>query len=157
MRLFACERRWLLLIFAAILPASEDPRFPQGALELGAGRYLDSLLRSAPSDFALGLRVCSWLIMLAPPFVLARFCTFAALSAAQRAELLERLTRSDVYLIRELPMLFKTALCLGVCGLPHVQRRIGIHPVDASPPDWAQPERAVTQLQLVTERKDERS
>jgi hypothetical protein len=154
---FAFERRWLLLIFAAILPASDDPRFPQGAIELGAGRYLDSLLRSAPSDFALGLRVCTWLVMFAPPFVLARWCTFAGLSAAQRAELLERLTDSDVYLIRELPMLFKTALCLGVCGLPDAQRRIGIHPVDASPPDWAQPEGAALHLPLVAERERERS
>jgi hypothetical protein len=132
------ERRWLLLIFAAILPASDDPRFPQGALELGAERYLASLLRAAPGDFALGLRACTWLVMFAPPFLLGRWCTFARLTTAERAELLERLARSDVYLIRELPMLFKTALCLGVCGLPAVQRRIGIHPVDSSAPDWAQ-------------------
>jgi hypothetical protein len=134
------ERRWLLLIFEAILPGSDDPRFPQGAIELGAARYTDSLLRTAPSDFVLGLRLCTWLIMFAPPLLLRRCCTFAGLTAAERAELLERLTRSELYLLRELPMLFKTALCLGVCGLPEVQRRIGIQPVDASAPDWARGE-----------------
>jgi hypothetical protein len=149
MKLFGFERRWLLLVFETILPASDDPRFPQGALELGAGRYLDSLLRTAPSDFALGLRLCTWLLMFAPLFVLRRLRTFESLSAAERAELLERFTRSDVYLIRELPMLFKTAACLGVCGLPEVQRRIGIHPVDATPPDWAAGDPSVPRLPVM--------
>ena len=145
----ACERRWLLLIFATILPAIDDPRFPHGASELGADRYADSLLRTAPSSFALGLRLCCWLVMLAPPFVLRRLRTFAGLTAAEQAELLERLTTSDVYLVRELPMLFKTALCLGVCGLPEVQRRIGIQPTDSTAPDWAQPDARAQRLPLL--------
>jgi hypothetical protein len=137
MRLLGFERRWLAEIFAAMLPASDDPRFPLGASALGAERYIDDLMRSAPRDFALGLRVCTWLVQLAPLFTYGRLAGFAGLDAAQRSELLERLTRSDVYLIRELPMLFKTAACLGLCGLPDLQRRIGIHPVDASDPEWA--------------------
>jgi hypothetical protein len=153
MKLFGFERRWLLLVFETILPASDDPRFPQGALELGAGRYLDSLVRTAPSDFVLGLRLCTWLLMFAPLFMLRRLCTFAGLSAAQRTELLERFARSDVYLIRELPMLFKTAACLGVCGLPEVQRRIGIHPVDPTPPDWAAGAAAVPRLRVIREER----
>jgi hypothetical protein len=51
--------------------------------------------------------------------------------------LLERLGRSRVYVIREMPLLFKTAACLGYGGLPEVQARVGITPVDALPPDWA--------------------
>jgi hypothetical protein len=137
MTLFDFERRWLLLVFETVLPGSDDRRFPEGPLELGVERYIDDLLRRAPSDFGIGLRVCTWLVMFAPLLVLRGLRTFAGLSAVERAEFLERLTRSDTYLIRELPMLFKTAACLGVCGLPDVQRRIGIHPVDAVPPDWA--------------------
>jgi hypothetical protein len=136
-KLLGFERRWLMEIFAALLPASDDPRFPLGASALGAERYIDDLMRSAPRDFALGLRVCTWLLQLAPLFTYGRLVRFAGLDAAARSELLERLTRSDVYLIRELPMLFKTAACLGLCGLPALQRRIGIHPVDASDPEWA--------------------
>lgn len=136
MTLFAFERRWLALIFATILPASDDPRFPQGADELGVERYIESLLRIAPGDFATALRVCTWLLMLSPLFVLGRIATLAGLAPAERAKLFERLSESNVYLIRELPMLFKTAACLGLCGLPEVQRRIGIHPVDRTPPDW---------------------
>jgi len=131
------ERRWLTEIFAATLAASDDPRFPLGASALGVERYIDDLMRSAPRGFALGLRVCTWLLQLAPLLAYGRPVRFAGLDAAARSELLEHLTRSDVYLIRELPMLFKTAACLGLCGLPELQRRIGIHPVDASDPEWA--------------------
>jgi hypothetical protein len=153
MKLFAFERRWLALVFATILPASDDARFPEGADELGAARYIDSLLRTAPSDFCIGLRVFTWLLMFMPPFVLGRLCTFAMLAATERTELLERLTQSNTYLIRELPMLFKTAACLGLCGLPHVQRRIGIHPVDATPPDWARDATRSARLPITKEHR----
>lgn len=137
MKPFAFERRWLAAIFATVLPGSDDPRFPLGASALGVERYVDALVRAAPRGFVSGLRVCTWLLQLCPPFVLGRFVCFTALGQDARAELLERLTRSDRYLVRELPMLFKTAACLGLCGLPDVQRRIGIHPVDVAAPDWA--------------------
>jgi len=136
-RLFDFERRWLAAIFATMLPASDDPRFPLGAAALGVEHYIDDLMRSAPRDFALGLRVCTWLLQLAPLLMCRRLVGFAGLDEPARSQLLERLTQSDVYLIRELPMLFKTAACLGLCGLPELQRRIGIHPVDASDPEWA--------------------
>jgi hypothetical protein len=151
MTLFAFERRWLALVFATVLPGSRDPRFPHGAAELGAERYIDSLLRSAPRDFCIGLRASTWLLWLAPPFVLGTLCSFGGLAPARRAELLERIAGSDVYLIRELPLLFKTAACLGLCGLPEVQRRIGIHPIDATPPDWARAEPRAARLPRVQE------
>jgi hypothetical protein len=149
--LLGFERRWLAAIFAAVLPASDDPRFPLGAPELGVERYIDHLMRSAPRGFALGLRVCTWLLQLAPLLVYRRLVGFAGLDAPARSELLERLTRSDAYLIRELPMLFKTAACLGLCGLPALQRRIGIHPVDASDPEWARADVTARRLPLAAE------
>jgi hypothetical protein len=152
-KLFAFERRWLCAIFDAVLPGSEDPRFPLGAAALGVERYIDALMRSCPRGFALGLRVCTWLLQLAPVLVLGRPALFGALPASERTEVLERLSHSDRYLIRELPMLFKTAACLGPCGLPDVQRRIGIHPVDTSDPDWARDAQQATArgLPVVTE------
>lgn len=142
----AFERRWLAAIFAAVLPGCDDPRFPLGAEQPGAERYVDALLAGAPRGFVRGLRACTWLLQLAPLLLLGRFCSFGGLPPAARAELLERMTRSERYLVRELPMLFKTAACLGVCGLPQVQRRIGIHPVDAADPDWARADAAARRL-----------
>lgn len=153
MSLLGFERRWLAAIFATILPASDDPRFPLGAGALGAERYIDHLMRSAPRDFAFGLRICTWLLQLAPLLVHRRLVGFAGLDEAARSELLERMTRSDVYLIRELPMLFKTAACLGLCGLPDLQRRIGIHPLDARDPEWARAERAARRLPRARENR----
>ena len=138
MRLWGFERRWLASIFATILPASADGRFP-GAAALGIERYIEALFREAPRSFTLGLRVCTWLLALAPPFALRRPCTFASLPLPERTALLERMAASDRYFVRELPLLFKAAACLGACGLPDVQRAIGIHPTDATPPAWATP------------------
>jgi hypothetical protein len=137
MTLFGFERRWLCSIFATMLPSGADPRLPLGADDVGSGAYVDDLMRTAPRHFTLGLRACVWLIQLMPPFVLGRFSSFSALSADARTELFERMCRSDRYLIRELPMLFKTAACLGYCGLPAVQERIGIAPRDVEPARWA--------------------
>ena len=136
MTLTRFERRWLASIFAAVLPASVDGRFP-GAAALGLERYIETLFQEAPRHFALGLRVCTWVLALAPPFACRRLCTFTALPLSERVALLERLAGSDRYLVRELPLLFKAAACLGACGLPEVQRTIGIHPTDATPPEWA--------------------
>jgi hypothetical protein len=134
--LWSFERRWLASVFTAILPASADGRFP-GAAALGIERYIDALFRDAPRGVTLGLRVCTWLLALAPPFACRKLCTFAALPLGERTELLERLAASDRYLVRELPLLFKAAGCLGACGLPDVPRAIGIHPTDPTPPAWA--------------------
>jgi hypothetical protein len=85
-------------------------------------------------------------VLLAPPFVLGRFRTFLGLSPGERIELLTRLGASDRYVVRELPLLFKTIACLGLCGLPEVQTRIGISPTDALPPPWARPPRSLPRV-----------
>jgi hypothetical protein len=101
------------------------------------GRFVDDLLASASLEFVAGLRLCLWMVMLAPLVVLRRLRTFLSLDLADRTKVLDRLRRSDVYLVREAPILLKTIACLGFCGLSPVQKALGIHPVDASPPSWA--------------------
>ncbi len=81
--------------------------------------------------------MCTWLMAFAAPFVLGRFRTFLSLAPADRLRLLERLEGSSSYLLREMPLFFKTIACLAFCGLPQVQSGVGISPVDASPPEWA--------------------
>ena len=136
MKLFEFERRWLCNIFATILPSGAEPRLPLGANDVDMGAYVDDLMHSAPRHFALGLRVCAWLVQVMPAFVLGRLSSFAGLSVTQQTEMFERMCGSNIYVIRELPMLFKTAACLGYCGLPHVQEQLGIAPRDAQGPHW---------------------
>jgi hypothetical protein len=137
MTLRGFERRWLCAIFATMLPSGAEPRLPLGADDVDSAAYIDDLMRVAPRHFALGLRACAWLIQLLPLFVLRKPATFMGLPVELRTELFERMCRSDVYLIRELPMLFKTAACLGYCGLPQVQALVGIAPRDAEAARWA--------------------
>jgi hypothetical protein len=137
MTLSRSERRWLLMVFDAVVPSGATERLPKGARDVPMGRFVDDLFAHAPLHFCLGVRACLWIVMLSPWFVLRRFTTFAGLSRGERIRLLEEFGKSERYTIREAPLLFKTVACLGYCGLPEIQTRVGISPVDKKPPSWA--------------------
>jgi len=137
--LYEFERRWLLVVFETVVPSGVDEGMPLGAKDAPMGRFVDDLFRRAPAHFCLGLRACLWVVMFAPPFVLGRLATFVGLREQERLELLAVMGRSDAYLVREMPLLFKTIACLGFCGLPEVQTKVGIFPVDRTLPEWARP------------------
>jgi hypothetical protein len=136
-RLFNFERRWLLEVLESLMPSGADPRMPVGASDVPLGHFLDDLVESAPEKFVMGLRACLWIVILCPPFVLRRLTTFFGLAPQERVTLMYRLRESNLYVVRELPMLLKTVGCLGMCGLPEVQQRLGITPTDKTPPQWA--------------------
>ncbi len=126
-RLFSFERRWLCEVFASVIPGSRDE--PLGA-------FVDDLVATAPLRVIVGARLCLWLLLLSPPFVLGRFTSFFGLDEPERIDLFERLRASPNYVIRELPLLFKMLGALGYCGLPQVHARLGISPRDSEPPSW---------------------
>ena len=136
LRLFRRKRRWVVRLFETVLPRPEEGPLALGAADLPLGAFVDDLVTHAPLSAVLGLRLALWLVMLAPPFALGRWRTFLGLDPAERLALLERLRRSDRYLVRESALMWKLLGCLGFCGLPEVQRRLGIHPVDQTPPAW---------------------
>jgi hypothetical protein len=135
LRLLRFERRWVVAIFETVLPAGE-PGLSLGAADAPLGRFLDDFLARAPLTAVLGLRASLWLLMLSPLFVLRRPRTLLALSPPDRLAVLDRLRRSDVYLVRESALLFKIVGCLGFCGLHPVQQRLGIFPTDSTLPPW---------------------
>ncbi len=132
----AFERRGLSLVFETLVPSGQSEQFPRGAGDFPLDRFLDDLADHAPARVLLGLRACLWLVILCPPFVLRRLSTFFGLAAAERIALMLRLKESPIYLVREIPLLFKTMACLAVCGLAEVQAPLGIEPRDESPPSW---------------------
>jgi hypothetical protein len=138
LRMLRFERRWLVRVFEVLLPGGADPRIPVGAADVPMGRFVDDLLAASSLEFVAGLRICLWMLMLAPLVVLRRLRTFLGVGPSEQAIVLERLRSSDVYLFREVPMLLKTIACLGFCGLPEVQGAIGLFPIDRTPPSWAQ-------------------
>jgi hypothetical protein len=129
------EKRMMLGVFDAILPSGADPRLPIGARDLPMGRFLDDILQRSPVLFALGLRAALWLVTLSPLAVIGRPRTFGGLSPGDRVRVLERLSHSRVYAIRELPNLLKLVACLGFAGHPDVRRHIGLPA--GEPPAWA--------------------
>ena len=139
MTLSGFEKRWLLVIFETLVPSGADERFLEGAKDAPMDRFVDDLLSHAPLHFCLGVRACLWILTLSPVVVLGHLGTFGSLAPAERIALLKRFSASPNYVVREMPLLFKTVACLGFCGLPGIQSRIGIEPVDATPPEWARP------------------
>jgi hypothetical protein len=137
LRMLRFERRWLVRVFEELLPGGADARLPIGAADVPMDRFVEDLLAHAPLEFTVGLRLCLWIVVLGPIFVARRFRTFFRISPSERMLVLERLSASEVYLVREAPILLKTIACLGFCGLPAVQQSLGIHPTDPSPPTWA--------------------
>src|SRR5688500_12436877 len=137
LRLFRFERRWLVRIFESLLPSGVAPRFPIVAADVPMGRFIDDLLRHAPLLSVIGLRAGLWMLMLAPPVAIGRWRSFLGLEASDRLAVLDDMRRSRHYLVREVALLFKIIGCLGFCGLPAVQRSLGIHPTDETPPSWA--------------------
>jgi hypothetical protein len=136
MTFFSFERRWLLAVLEAILPSGAHPRLDLGARDLPLDRFVDDLLLRAPTLAVLGLRASLWVITLAP-LARGRLRLFPSLETGQQIAVLEALARSRIHVLREVPVLLKTLACLGYCGVPEVQRRVGIEPVASAPPRWA--------------------
>ena len=135
---FAFERRWLAALWATILPSGSAGGIPLGARDVPLDRFLDELCAFAPARVTWGARVCVWLLTFCPLFVIGRFALFPSLDAEARLAVLEKLRASDVYLIRELPILFKMLGALGFGGLPEVQTCMGIAVRSEEPPEWVE-------------------
>jgi hypothetical protein len=143
------ERRCVTAIFETVLPSESCAAFPLGARDMPIDAFLDHVSRNAPAQFLLGLRIFTWVVTFAPIFVLGRFTTFLGLAAPEQFQLLEALRGSSTYALREIPLFFKMVACLGFCGLPDVQRLVGVAPRDATPPPWATPVLATKAARLL--------
>jgi hypothetical protein len=137
LRLLRFERRWLVRVCETILPPGDGPDLPRGAAAVPMGRFVDDFVVHAPLLSMLGLRAALWMLMLAPVFLLGRCQAFLDLPHGERVTLLDRLRRSNSYLVRESMLLIKLVACLGFCGLAAVQEPLGIYPTDETPPTWA--------------------
>jgi hypothetical protein len=136
MRWWSFERRWLACLWASILPSGTPGGLTLGAPDVPLDRFLDELTLHAPRRVAWGARLAVWLLTLSPLFILGRAALFPSLDEEERLALLERLARSDVYLVRELPTLFKMLGALGFAGLPRVHEALGMPDQGTRPPPW---------------------
>lgn len=137
MTLSSAEKGWLAAVFDTLYPSGVDGGMPFGARDLPLDRFADELTTHAPARVITGMRAVLWFLQwLAPLVFLRRPRTFTGLEPTARLVLLETIRTKDVYLIREMPLLFKLLGGLALCGQPAVHRELGIAPTDDEPPDW---------------------
>jgi hypothetical protein len=100
---FVFEQKWANAVLGAMFPPEPGQ---SDAPNLGAG--FASIIRGAPFEAGIGLRLALFMVILAPLFVLGRFRTFMGLDAPSREKLLDTLMKSSAYAIRQLLMALKT-------------------------------------------------
>lgn len=113
MTLLPFEVEWARSTARALMPSGTLA----GALDdIDAGaRYADECATS-PWHVSLLMRATLWLVWLAPLWLMARPRTFGALDATQQAQLLERLLKHRVYLVRTTALFLKMTLCQVMLG-----------------------------------------
>ncbi|MEZ4264904.1 MAG: hypothetical protein R3F39_00895 [Myxococcota bacterium] len=139
MRMTRLERRWLLRIFAAMVPGPASGGFAVAGDDVGVARFLDDLEARSPLEPLLGLRIAVWMVTLGPLVWRLKLRTFGRLAPDDQVAFLDALSASRVYVLRELPVLLKTFLCMGLFALPAAQRAIGLPVSDEAMPRWARP------------------
>jgi len=130
------ERYWLCVVFAAVYPSNAHTQLTLGSDDVPMQDFITDLFAHAPGRALLGLRAALWFVMLCPLFVIARPKVFSRLTLDERVEVLDRLGRNRFYVLREIPMLFKTIGGLGYAAMPAVQRQVGIPTDGHHDPSW---------------------
>jgi hypothetical protein len=130
------ETRWFALILAAIFP-SDISTVKTGADRVPMASFLKDVAQNAPFLPLLGIRAALWVVMFGPLLFIGKPRSFARLAAADQTRMLERMARSNLYPIREIPILLKTIGCLGYGSIPAVQREAGLEGLPLDEPSWA--------------------
>jgi hypothetical protein len=116
---FVFEQKWASAVLGAMFPAEPGQT---DAPDLGAG--FSSIIRSAPFEAGIGLRLALFMVILAPLFVLGRPRTFMGLDAPSREKLLDALMKSSMYAVRQLLMALKTMGALVYARDEKTRRRL---------------------------------
>lgn len=126
MKLTAAERAWFDKAMEAALPRSEDEGLAKSALEAGAAETFQEMLELVPAFTALGLRAGLWFIEFAGPLLaLKKFRRFSRLEQTDREACLAGMSKSDVYLSRQLVPLMKMFAGFAWGADPEVRSALG--------------------------------
>lgn len=135
MRVTTFEQRRLCAILASILPAAGDSQYPDaGALPLA--RFVDDFFAHTPPGSSIGVRLATWIICVASWLLTAR--SFLHSTRAQQAALLTRMSRSRVYIVRELPTLMKLTAFLAWGGDARVHALLDVPLHDGRSAAWVE-------------------
>lgn len=123
-RLFSFELAWADAAFDAIFPPPPKAALEHGIAPMYPAQFLDDVVRTAPFEQSLGLRLTLWVVALAPIFALRRFATIASLDVDDRPRVIERLLASPIYAVRQLVMGFKAIGALLYAQSPVVRAQM---------------------------------
>ncbi len=116
--------------------------------------YLAGLVRfmgSASEKAKLGIRFAFFLAVTTPLWIGGRFRGFASLTAEERSEHLDRMSRHRVFLVRELCLLLKLIACMAIFRVPSTRARTGYD----GDPAREMPSRSRRALPVLTTHRDE--
>ena len=116
------ERRWRDALCAAMVPAATSTL--PGLDSVDTAEFWREYERHAPELLRLGFRASVWALSLAPAVVLGKPTTFARLTTEDRDRLLEEVSASRFYLVRQLPMTVKLLSCFAYLRDDDVRARV---------------------------------
>jgi len=128
MKLTRSEKKWMESILDTLVPEGGDDRFPVSAMDTGAMKIFDEMLLYLPATTALGLRAAVWFVEFAgPAFGGKGLKRFSGLSMEGREQCLAKVSKSNVYLVRQMVLLHKSVAIFGWGGDERVHEAIGLN------------------------------
>lgn len=102
-----------------------DPGQPLPGLDsIDTEEFWREYERVAPELLRFGFRAAVWALTFSPPVVLGRPCTFEGLEPEDRDRLLERISSSRFYMLRQLPLTVKLLSCFAYLRDHSVRTRV---------------------------------
>jgi len=117
------ERRWRDALCTSMVPSAPEQPLP-GLDSVDTEAFWQEYERVAPDLLRFGFRAAVWALTFSPPFVIGKPSTFAGLEPEDRDRLLERISGSRFYLLRQLPLTVKLLSCFAYLRDDDVRKRV---------------------------------
>jgi len=118
------REKWLRTQLDAIIP--EGGEIPVSAEEGGAVEIFQDMASHLPALTGMSLHAAVVFVEFAGPlFGLKKTGRFSGLDSEKKTECLQGLSKSPIYLVRQMVMLLKMIACMGWGADPRVRRSLG--------------------------------
>ncbi len=118
------ELRWRETLCAAMIPASEQGSLP-GSGDVDTEDFWKEYEEAAPQLLRVGLRSSVWALTFCPVVYLRTIKRFEQLTDIERDTVLRKMSQSQLYLIRQLPLTIKLMTCFAYLRDDDVRAQVG--------------------------------
>ncbi len=110
----------------AVVDALLPPGGPlPGALEAGFEEFEARFRRDAPPTMRLGWRAALWIAAWISPLLIRRLPPLDSLEPQAREDALVAMSKSPIYLVRQVMLLLRAVVGFGWGATPEVRRKVG--------------------------------